>query len=286
MKTDGLFTKHECHIPKWKIGRTLRLIPFGDVHFGAPGHSEKEWKKFLDYAKSIPDAYYLGMGDFTDAWSASERIILSDDGIHESTLAQFEAQGMLMIDTLASQLSFMRGRLVGLLGGNHFLHFQDGTTGDQHLARKLGCAYLGVCSAIRLSLGIGTSKTMAIDIFAHHGRGAGRTAGGRMNSVEHLAEIAIADIYLMGDNHARGALPLGDKLYLASHGGNLTLQSRRQWIGRTGSFLRAYEPGQRGYVVDRALPPSSLGWIEFEITPIRELANGSDRIYIEIKSRQ
>jgi hypothetical protein len=259
MRTDGLFTLQEYVVKGWKIDKPLSLIPFGDVHRDSPAHSNKKWKEFCDYGASKKDAIFLGMGDYLDSFSTSERMILNNPG----------------------------NRTVGLLCGNHFIQFADGTTSDMHLAAKLNSSYLGVCSAIRIVFAeMHGQSSVSVDIFAHHGKGAGQTVGGKLNAVEKLANIAEADIFLMGDNHARGSVPLGDKLRICSNTGGLVLRSRQAWIGRTGSFLKSYEPGQSSYVVDAALSPANLGWIEFVLTPRRSYADGQDRMTVDIGSIQ
>jgi hypothetical protein len=71
----------------------------------------------------------------------------------------------------------------------------------------------------------------------------------------------------MGDNHQRGIIPTGDKLYLDQH----RLGSECQWVGRTGSFQRGYVDGLPSYVTDMALNPSSLGHIEIELTLVKSV---------------
>lgn len=162
----------------------------------------------------------------------------------------------------------MKGRILGLLNGNHYQVYHDGTNGDQYLASQLGAKYLGVCAAVKINFCV-AGRYCGILLVAHHGRGAGTTAGGRLNSVEKLAGYwPDADIVLMGDNHARGALPMGDKLTLVHASRSecgYALKSRKTYIARTGSFLKSYEPGESSYVVDACLPPASLGWVEFDI---------------------
>lgn len=287
MKTDGLFTIHQVEI-KTPYNTTWRLVPFGDVHHDSPNFSRDKWDQFREWGARQTNCLFLGMGDYTDSYSTSERMLVYADGIHESTRKRDENLGRQRVRDIAKELDFMRGKCVGLLGGNHYQFYCDGTTGDQYLAQLLGTRYLGVCSAIRLSfIRKGSHTTSTVDIFCHHGRGAGQTAGGKMNSVEKLAGMADADIYLMGDNHARGVLPLGNKLRIesdAQHG--LRLRHRESWIGRTGSFLRGYVPGESNYVTDAALPPANLGWISFLLTPRRNRDDGSDTVTVEIHAEQ
>lgn len=285
MRTDGVFKTKLVRI-KWPTGKPLQLIPFGDIHHDSPSFSEEKFASFCDYARKQKDAFFLGMGDYFDGFSTSERAVIYDNRLHESSRKREEQAAKGRIGKLAKQIEFMRGRIIGLLGGNHFSCFPDGTTSDQILAGILGTTYLGSCAGIRLVFTRkGANDSAAVDIFAHHGKGGGTTAGGKFNSVEKLAAVCDADIYLMGDNHARGVFPLGDRLQLigANSPGGLCVKSKTRWIGRTGSFLRAYVENESSYVVDSALAPATLGWIEFTLTPRRK---GEGNLSVEIGAKQ
>lgn len=277
MRTDGVFTERHVTI-RQKFGTPLKLIPFGDIHHDSPAFSEAEFDRFLKRARSLRNVMFLGMGDYFDSYSTSERDTMESGKLHDSTRKRNEKDAEIRIDRLAKKIQFMRGHMIGLLSGNHFVRFNDGSTSDMHLAQKLGTVYLGVCSAIRLSFRHPNSEAaVCCDIFAHHGKGGGVTACGKFVAVEKLANVCEADILLMGDNHARGAFPIGDRLYIKSVRNNpCCVRAKTRWLGRTGSFLRAYVPNEPGYIVDRALPPANLGWIEFDITPIRRRIGDED----------
>jgi len=91
----------------------------------------------------------------------------------------------------------------------------------------------------------------------------------------------------MGHDHKKGCIPSSPRLTLVSGGKNpeLTVRERTPWLGRTGSFLKAYENGRVSYNVDAARSPCALGWIEFEITPVRRTnrATKEDRIEFNIR---
>lgn len=287
MRTDGVFSIHQVDI-QTPYNRQWKLIPFGDIHRDSPGVSEDKWREFLDYAKAQENALFLGMGDYMDGYSTSERMIVYHRDLHESTRKRDEEEGRRRVLKLAKELAFMRGKCIGLLGGNHFQQYADGTTSDMLLARELGTTYLGACAAIRLRFKPRRSrKTAVVDVFAHHGKGGGQTAGGKMNAVEKLSNLCDADIFLMGDNHARGVLPLGNRLRLDNDSNEgLRLRSRSSWIGRTGSFLRGYVPGQSSYVVDGAMCPANLGWISFNLMPRRDHRGGGDKVTVLIGAEQ
>lgn len=286
MRTDGVFNINQVTI-KCKPNDYITLVPFGDVHWDSPSHAKHEWDLFKESVRRYHNPVYLGMGDYLDSYSTSERRIIYSHDLHESTRSREEMDTELRVKAFAKEIGFMRGKLIGLMGGNHFPVFSNGTTGDQMLAGLLDTDYLGACCALRMTIEQPNTKTPSrcnLDIFAHHGRGGGATAGGRFNSVEKLQGVCEADIYLMGDNHARGALPLGDKLRLHGNGkAGLRLAVRKQWIGRTGSFLKGYDPGHANYVTDSAMPPSSLGWISFKLKFVRDRTGGSKSWSIDIR---
>lgn len=253
-------------------------------------HADDYWREFLDYAKAQKNALFLGMGDYTDGVSTSERIVLGDHNLHDTTKRNMEGVYKGVAKTMVNELSFMRGRMIGMLGGNHYFQFHDGDTTDHVLAAALNTKFLGVCSFIRLSLRFKTRTAyrMSYDIFAHHGKGGGSLPGSTFNTLEKMATTAVADLYLMGHDHKKGCIPSTPRLTLTSagQGQELTVREKTPWLGRTGSFLKAYENGRVSYNVDAARSPAALGWIEFEITP-RRIRSGtgpdSDRIELTVR---
>lgn len=282
MKTDGIFTAHAVTVEA-EINKPFRIIPFGDIHRDSDMFAHSHWGEFLRYAESQKDAVFLGMGDYTDGVSTSERIVLSDKNIHDTTKNTLKNVYKGTVATLANELAFMRGRVIGLLGGNHYFDFGSQTT-DHLIASALNAKYLGVCAFIRLSIELkDRKKAVALDIFAHHGKGGGATIGGNFNSIDKMASTADADIYLMGHTHGKGCVPSNPRLKLVTNGKHLQVRERTPWLGRTGSFLKAYESGRASYNVDAGRSPCALGWIEFEVTPVRVCKGGQDIIELRIR---
>jgi hypothetical protein len=285
MRTSGLFTTHRVEIEA-KLGQPIKLIPFGDVHRDSDLHSSGHWNEFLAYAKKQKNALFFGMGDYTDGISTSERIVLGDAGLHDTTKTTMKNVYKGVTATLVKELSFMRGRCIGLLGGNHYFDFGNGDTTDHTLAAALNAKYLGVCSFIRLSFLLPElgKKSVALDIFAHHGAGGGSLPGSTFNTIEKMSTTADADIYLQGHDHKRGCVPSAPRLRLvANNTKELIVRERTPWLGRTGSFLKAYVPGRVSYNVDAARSACSLGHIEFEITPVRERKGNVDLLDLRIR---
>jgi hypothetical protein len=281
MRTNGYFTLHRYEIPVTKLNETISLLPFGDVHRDSPLCHVEKWKDFLSWAKSKKRALYLGMGDYNDLGSTTERNILLNPALHESSKKSLEDLYKNNTDRFAKEIGFMNGRLIGLIEGNHFSMLSNGTTTTQRLADKLDTKYLGCMSIIRLSFKYGY-KRASVDIVAHHGRGAGRLLGSSLNKVQQMAEAVNGNIYLMGDDHKK-LTGMCTKLEVQDDKkGGLKLHHKKQIFLRTGSFLKGYEDGQVSYVADGMMNPTDLGTVKVELTPRRDYKNGEDLFYIDL----
>ena len=284
MQTTGIFTTHVFNIPFSKFGEPIYLIPFGDIHRSSPACHEEYWKEFLGWAKKKPRCYFLGMGDYDDLGSASERLILTDKRLHNSTHQTLEVLYLKHTNKFAKDIVFMRGRLLGLIEGNHYGEFQNGATTTQKLCELMGCKYLGVSTFIRLRFLPQTKHhtRLSVDVWAHHGRGASRLMGGSLNRVEQMAEAAEADIFLMGHDHKKSIAPTVRFQLMSSPNNGVKLHARKILIGRTGSFLKGYEQGVASYIVDNAMKPCDIGVIKIEMTPQRDCRNGEDICHIDL----
>jgi hypothetical protein len=288
MKTTGLFTTQLIQYTLPPGVDTFKLIPFGDVHRDSDMHAHRKWQEFLEYSRGQKNALFLGMGDYCDGISTSERMVINNGGLHDTTRRSIEGLYKKVTKDLISELSFMRGRLIGMLGGNHYYEFGEGSTTDHVLADALGTRFLGVSSLIRLAVRKHTGGTVLnFDIFAHHGKGGGGSAGGTFNTIEKMAATAEADLYLMGHDHKKGCVPGHTRLKLVNAPrmkSGLDIVEHTTWLGRTGSFLKAYEDGRVSYNVDAGRSACSLGWIELDITFKRDRRGGKQRYSLDVRS--
>ena len=99
MKTTGIFTIHEYGIPIRSQSQPVYLHFFGDVHRDSPLHAADAWKKYLAYAKQgAHDNWFLGMGDYVDCCSTSERIAITSirHALHEIVNRSFVVRGAIV----------------------------------------------------------------------------------------------------------------------------------------------------------------------------------------------
>ena len=279
MQTTGIFQTQKYKIPKVELNKTISLIPFGDIHYGAPNHAGAIFDSWLEKVKTEKDAVFLGMGDYFDIASASERRLLHSADLHESTTDTLDELYKRQAEEFGNKICFMKGRIAGMIEGNHYSELKSGITTTQYLCEILGCKYLGVAGFVRIQLCLGTMQ-ISVDIFAHHGKGASRLIGGSLNRVQQLAEVAHADIYLMGHDHKRSA-GVQSRMYLDKLS---TVKEQRQLFARTGSFLTAYRDGKVSYIADMALPASDLGAITIHMTPHRDRAKEGRGLWVQLEA--
>ena len=271
MRTDGIFTIHSQCL-QVKLDVPIRVIPIGDIHFDSELHADYEFDELLRYIEALKDKYYLlGMGDYNDFVRAHDRAFLKgvESGNIVKALNDYTIQAN---DNFYEKMEATKGKWIGLMSGNHHSYIlnskrgeEEKTHSDKALADMFKCKYLGTCSKITLTLTSG-KQSADVGIIAHHGVGGGSTPGGSINRVKNMLDAWDADIALMGDNHQRSVTPVRDKLKTTRRNSEDILYHQTQWVARTGSFQRGYVPDVESYVVDKALNPSSIGWIEFEFT--------------------
>ena len=268
----GRFKTYRRRITIPDFHTQIKLIPFGDVHRHSPACDVTRWHQFLDRAKrdDNENTYYFGMGDYEDFASTSERDILAHPKLHESTTAQFDKYAASLVDQFAEEIEFMRGRLLGLIEGHHFWLFESGLTSTHLLAARFNVPYLGNVCAFRLGVAIGKrNHGCAVDIIAAHGKEkstSGKTVGHTINGVDHLRRIfPAADIYLMAHDHQKHAASKTILEVETGRGHHLVTKQKRQWLCRTGSFMRGYVEDEDSYVVRELYTPTDLGVVRGEI---------------------
>jgi hypothetical protein len=281
MQTTGIFSIHEFTIPYTEYDETFYVIPFGDIHRSSHLCAVDKWLDFCAWAEKKERCYFLGMGDYDDLASSSERAILSDGRLHDTTRKSLEQLSKELTDKFADEVGFMKDRTIGLIEGNHYTSYLNGTTSTQRLAGHLNAKYLGVSTLTRLRFVHATRNTaMSLDIFAHHGLGGG-TPSASVGRVDKMTANAEADIYLQGHDHKKW-VDFDQKLVLAQGGGSLRLRDKKILKARTGSFLRGYVPGEASYVTDGCYRPADIGVVKIELTPKRDRRGGEDSCHIDL----
>ena len=251
------------------------IIPIGDIQLQSNRDTVDmdRLKKVVDFGIEH-DAYYIGMGDFIDMESPSNRQFLRGATLYDSALDALDASAEELEDELKEIFKPTIGRWLGLLEGHHFHQHQDGTTTDLRFAQYLKAPFLGTCGYIGL-----TFKTPAkhvnkqISIWAHHGRGGGKLMSSSLNQLESVVRGFDADIYLIGHHHkANAAKPA--RIYPSFGPKHSLIRHRELILATTGSFLKGYlqdsqQSGRAGglYPERGMMNPLTLGAVKIWLRP-------------------
>ena len=259
---------------------TLKIMPIGDLHIGADGFKAELLGRYIE--QGLKDGcYFIGMGDFLDFTSSSNRERLINANLYDSARTVIDEAADRLVDTLAAILKPSTGRWLGMLEGNHMWCFDDGTTSDMALCRALKAPFLGSCGLVQCRFRDATSprRTITADVWGAHGYGGGATPAGILNKLHRAMESFEADVYFMGHLHRLVAEKVS-RLY-CSHSPNPKIIERPKILCGTGSFMAGYQQGSKyagrphgSYVERKILPPSALGSPVIAVWPKRAKHEG------------
>ena len=261
-------------------------IPIGDIQI-----QQQRDVVDLDRLKEVVaygvknNAWYIGMGDFIDMESPSNRKKLRESGFYDSVVDAIDAKAEELEEELQKILKPTVGRWLGLLEGHHYHVHQDGTTTDQRMANFLKAPFLGTCAYINLTFkpnnkSHGRPKVL---IWAHHGRSGGKLLSSPLNQLEHVVRGFDADIYLLGHHHKAVAGKLA-RMYAQFNTTVGYLKNKEMIIACTGSFLKGFVEGVKRdgrpgglYPEAAMMNPLALGVIKLWIRPTYRKLLGQER---------
>lgn len=225
-------------------------------------------ERVLEWAEDR-GAYVLGMGDYVDSMSPSNRRAWATAPLYDSPRDAMDEMAYQTLDEVGDLMS-KSSRWLGLLSGHHFHRFQDGTTTDMLLAQRLETRHLGE-SVAGLSLFFpsnGHKRKPMARVWATHGQGGGSTIGAPLNKLQRLAGgYEGVDAFFMGHYHQSATAKMSKLAWVGGEkGGTPRLVQRNVVLAVTGSFMRGYLQGHRiggepgGTYVERGLmQPNALG---------------------------
>lgn len=273
------------------INDKISIYFFGDIHRFVKSCDVDRWKWFLKKAKEHVErepnnVFFVGMGDYDDFASTSEKKEMVR--LHETTIDTFDEMSEKRTRVLGMEMSFMKGRTLGLIEGNHHWVYVNGGTTTMDLASRLEAEYLGwLCHfTVNFKFADRINKVVPLHMALCHGKAGGKTAGATINQVSDMRLIfPVAHILVFGHDHQRGAWPQNVLVPFRKANGETKIKQLRQFLCRSGSFKKAYEDNTAGYEIGRLLKPSDLGAIRLDISFHREVKDGSDDIIMDITAQ-
>lgn len=265
----------------------IKLMPLGDIQAGIEACDLDLLEENVAIGMDA-DSYFIGMGDYLDVASPSNRRIMKSAGFYDSVNEMMDRQMRWEEQELLKILAPTKGRWFGMVTGHHWWPYQDGTTSDTNLCRALGATHLGSCGLVTLKFRDDSGRSTDCTIFAHHGVGSGNGPGAPLLKLKEAMTWAEADIYLMGHQH-KSVSATQPRFYTIGHKDPLLLARQRRLVG-TGSYLKGYMQGSKvggiaegGYVEKAMMTPVGLGSPLISILPRRIRKDGHD--YCELKMK-
>lgn len=221
-------------------------------------------------------ASYIGMGDYIDLASPSNRAALRAAKLYDTPLAALERIATELQEELHDIMAPTVGSWVSLGSGHHLWPYEDGTTSDTRFADYVGCRHTGDLGLTHIYLPArGHKRRPMYRVYSWHGQGGGSTVAAALNKLHRKVAEFNADVYFMGHYHRAMAVkvPRLDTIG-GSPGHDPHVVHRDVVLGVTGSFLRAYTQGARrgnvakgGYVEAAGMSPASLGTLVISARP-------------------
>lgn len=279
----NLFTNHKYYIPH----KSFTLWLFGDVHAGIKSFDKQAFIRFLKEAEKSDNPYFLGMGDYLDFASFSSNKKLNAGDLHETEEEWIDTRVRRDVEEFADLIKFMKGRLIGMVGGNHQFKLQSGQTSDEYLCELMKTKYLGWLSAINVLFETtGETVKKSVKIFACHGVWGGKLLGTSLNKlVDMQAIIPNCDIYAMGHDHQRMAVPKSTLMFRrAPNEVGFKLAKTRQFFVRTGSFQKSYVKDSSGFAQSKLMRPADIGAVRINVSIDRDCTNYKDERSLKLEA--
>ena len=247
---------------------SYRLHTLGDIHWGAYGCHEKGVDRTLKDIENDDLAYWIGMGDYVDMISTKDKRYDPESVAPQHRQGYFKAYGKYMAEYATEKFRPIAHKCLGLLMGNH--EWKYGVAFEQRIvqdmAEELKVPFLGY-ACLRDLVFLSGEKVRRFRIMAHHGAGAGRTTGAKINRLLGLMNNFDADIYLMGHVHECACKPVE---IIKANDECTHLEDTKKLGVLTGTFLKGYAENHTGAASysERAMySPAALGAARIRIIP-------------------
>lgn len=241
-----------------RIHDDVTIIPIADVHIGDKLANLKRLKEALQRIKEEPNTYTIINGDLCNmALKNSKSDVYSD-----------QLSPMEQVLTATELLESIKNKILVISTGNH----EDRTAKETNIdvtrliAKQLGIEdrYANGWWYLYLTFGKDIrGRAITYGITGIHGYGGGRKSGGKINRLEDMSQVVIADLYVMSHTHK----PITTKscIYIPYYQSR-ALTKQEMYYMMTNSFLESDE----GYAEKMGFPPSNTSITEAKLGSVKK----------------
>jgi UDP-2,3-diacylglucosamine pyrophosphatase LpxH len=268
-------------------GESIRIIAFGDVHYGASNCNVGRFEQNVIAAHAAdPNAYFLDMGDSFDMitckdWRYRPHEVMAElRGREDVVDAQVEGFAALW-----KKYDIPAHRFLGKLHGNHedTILRDSGSNPTERYCYLTKQRNLGYCAYLRLLFRRGKSSSKhQVVLYLNHGFAGGRKSGSAMNAyTDHALLHQGVDIFLYGHNHRKWA----HRVARPKPNWNTHEQDDAATIvGNTGTYLMTIgNDVAPGYAEKKGFPCVELGHLEIIATMKRDRVGKKERTWFDYR---
>jgi hypothetical protein len=225
----------------------IYLVPLYDAHTGSKTMYKDLFERTINFIDETPNCYTVLGGDLLE--SATRQSIgmgVFDEDIHLSDQMRY-------IQRVLSPL-VDKGKILGAVTGNHEMRptYLNKWNPIEEICYDLQIPYLGFQGYLLLYV-----NEIPYKVFFHHGVGASRTKGAKLNASMRANQVASADLYITG--HVHEAMYTSDTIFEIEN--EELIQKKRTYV-LAGSFLQYFG----GYPEMNMLSPSLPGTLLIELS--------------------
>ncbi len=238
------------------------IVPIGDLQLmsqnieGGKTVNLSGFKKHLKYIeKTYPNPLYLGMGDYIDFMSPSNRDSMKKGKIYEQSRQYIDEAAVELAEAFITLMEHTRGKWLGILTGHHFYELGSGITTDQYISEALDAPYLGRVAHVTVKYQNSNGKVDGrLNIWCHHGEGARKYPAGKIvdNIAPHWPEV---DLFFMGHMHESDSARIAR--YTVDAAGDIVPRNSLAVV--TGAWLEPHTAHVGSYIEDQMLRPRATG---------------------------
>ena len=238
-------------IVDFELKKSKALIcPVGDIQYGNFACSEKYVRRYFDWTVAMSkrlsaQLVYIGMGDYMDLMSPSNRGKYKASGLYSSTLRSVETRTTLPImqETLELMTPYMKGKTAVLVQGHHWMFLDspvdDCYHTDKWIAMKLGARFVEAAAIVKFNFQSGRTYRFHVC----HGEGNGNTETYGIDKLSRQSRSWEGiDAFGMGHTHKAG---VGSLIRVYEEDGRLL--ARQVPLITCGGFLKSYVVGEVNY---------------------------------------
>lgn len=114
-----------------RIGDVVTLCPIGDLQLGGDEADVEHFKRHLEWCMQQPNPRFIGLGDYVDVASPSNRQKLRAAGLYDNVEKALDEICHQHVEHFLKLVKGTEGLWLGLVEGHHFWNFPDGTTSSR-----------------------------------------------------------------------------------------------------------------------------------------------------------